>query len=153
MLQVDQYVNTSIICIHIGFFVCVHLIHLQKVKQIEHATTESMLRCLVSSSLSQQASLGHLSSTALRWEPVRLFIAVAQVGVSQDVSSAFLLQPAALGASLHPKSLWNDVSPCLSLSLSSGHGEFGAILNTFVTLQHASANIVIGLMALSAAVI
>lgn len=71
-----------------------------------------MVLCLVCFSLSQRASLGHLSSTLLQ-EPVRLFIAAAQVGLSQDVSPAFLPQLAALRASLYPKSLWSYICPCL----------------------------------------
>lgn len=109
---------------------------------------------LVCFSLSQRASLGHLSSTVLQ-EPVRLFIAAAQVGLSQDVSPAFLPQLAALRASLYPKSLWSYICPCLIFffPLPVFLVNVWAILNLVVTLQRAHTNIVIGLMAQSATII
>lgn len=64
----------------------------RKSKQVEQALTEKMLPRRVWFILSRPASLGHLSSSLLR-DPVRLFIEAAQVGVSQDVSSAYLPQP------------------------------------------------------------
>lgn len=56
-----------------------------------------------------QTSLGHLSSTALLWERVKLFIAAAQVWVSQDISSpTFLLQ---LGSPVPSEMITLFVSP------------------------------------------
>ena len=79
---------------------CVHMYAESQTNRRRHHREHDPVHlvCVVSSSLLELASLGHLSSSALLRGPVRLFIAATQVGVSQDVSSpAFSLQPGSPG--------------------------------------------------------